>query len=616
MSAFLQDIIRYPIKGFPGQRMPEAQLAKGEGLPFDRHLALTNGQQVLAPDGGWTPCGAFVRLTKNSDVPRFGIAFDETNGTATVTHPDGRKTHIIRGDTASLEIAHNSIAEWFPQTNHRSTLAWTRPGLGYWDHDDAALSIINLDSVEQLSSLAKVDIDPRRFRGNLLIKGGGAWSEFDLLGRQLQIGDAVLEILRPIDRCSATSVHPDNGEIDLNLPALLARHAGHIFCGVYARITKQGVIRPGNRIIASGRSFGIVKPASERPTAPRVEQWPRSARVTAVQQESETVTSFWMKDQLSDEAITPSYVPGQHIRLHGIGQNGVNWRSYTVSGYRPDGQMRISVKRDPQGTCSGWLHDNLKAGDQVTISGPFGSFVQPQAINRPITMFSAGIGITPLLAMLSGFAADAPETVVRFIHVCRNIHELVFWDELTLLKARMPNLVIQLYIDMVASEEAMPTGAIKDKLRWDDEVARISASYASNHALTYACGPKSFMQTARERLTDAGVRDQDILEEVFASPITSSGSLKPAPKPGPFSVTFSMSEKTANWYAATGSLLDLAEQAGLKLPANCRGGACGVCAQTIQSGEVAYILEPVTAPKGQTHLPCCTVPQSDVVIGI
>jgi ferredoxin-NADP reductase/uncharacterized protein YcbX len=610
MNAVLQEIIRYPIKGFSGQTMPEAHLVNGAGLPFDRHLAFTNGREEIVPDGGWTPCGAFVRLTKNSDLPRFNITFEESNETAIVTHPDGRRVTIARGDAASLEIANTRIAEWFPQKSGSQALAWTRPGLGYWDHDDAALSIINLDSVEQLSALADVNIDPRRFRGNLLIKGGGAWSEFDLLGRQLQIGDAVLEILRPIDRCSATSVHPDRGEIDLNLPALLARHTGHIFFGVYARVIKQGVIRPGDMIVETGRSFGIVKLVSERPTAPPAKQWPRSATVTAVQQESESVASFWVDDQLTDQAIAPSYIPGQNIRLHGIGQNRSSWRRYTVSGYRPDGQMRISVKRAPNGACSGWLPDNLKMGDQVSISGPFGSFVQPPTSDRPITMLSAGIGITPLLAMLSGLAEDAPQTVVRFVHVCRNSRELVFWDELAALKSRMPNLVIQLYVDMAAPDEAMPNDAIKDKIRWDDEVALISKS----HSITYLCGPKSFMQTARDRMRNAGVPVQDIHEEVFASPITTSRSPKTSPMPGPFSITFSKSKTTADWTIATGSLLDLAEQVGVTLPANCRGGACGSCAQTIQSGEVAYLLDPALVLEGQRHLLCCTVPLGKVVI--
>jgi hypothetical protein len=116
MSAVLRDIIRYPIKGFSGQTKPEARLVNGAGLPFDRHLAFTNGQKVIAPDGGWTPCGAFVRLTKNADLPRFGIAFDPSHQTAIVTHPDGQEVRIARGDQASLEIANARIAEWFPKS--------------------------------------------------------------------------------------------------------------------------------------------------------------------------------------------------------------------------------------------------------------------------------------------------------------------------------------------------------------------------------------------------------------------------------------------------------------------------------------------------------------------
>jgi ferredoxin-NADP reductase len=610
MSATLQGIIRYPIKGFSGQEIQSAHLLKNEGLPFDRRLAFTNGLQDVAPDGGWTPCGAFIRLTKNITLPRYGVAFDDTAETVTVTHPDGQTARFALDDAASLADANHRVAEWFPQTRNRGPLSWTRAGLGYWDHDDATLSIINLDSVEQLGALAGVDIDPRRFRGNLNIKGGGAWSEFDLIGRQLRIGQAIVEILRPIDRCSATSVHPDRGEIDLNLPASLARHAGHIFCGIYARVIKSGVIRPGDSVEPIGRSSGVTKAASERPTAPGTAQWPRSGRITAVQQESESIRSFWISDRLADDAIIPPYVPGQHIRLHGIGPDRSSWRSYTISGRRSDGQVRISVKRDLKGACSGWLHDNLKVGDSLTISGPFGSFVQPPAIDRQITMLSAGIGITPLLAMLSGLAADAPEAVVRFVHVCRSMRELALWDEVAALKARMCNLVVQLYIDMAGSEDVLPPDAIRDRIGWDEEVVRASAS----NAINYLCGPRSFMQTAREHLQRAGIHDQDILEEIFTSPANASGPPRLAPALGPFPVHFAKSGITIDWIIASGSLLDLAEAAGVTLPANCRGGACGVCAQTVQLGEVAYLIDPVSAPDGRRRLLCCAVPLGEIVI--
>jgi uncharacterized protein YcbX len=237
MMIRLQEIIRFPIKGFSGEKLENVHLSRGEGLPFDRRIAFTNGQGDLAPGGAWTPCGAFVRLTKNSDLPRYRVSLDEAEGSVVLSHPSGQRVQFSLRDAASLDAAARNITEWFPASRRdEAAIARSRPDIGYWDHDDAALSIINLDSVAQLAEAAGVTIDPARFRGNLHIAGGGAWTEFDLVGRRLRIGDAELEILRPIDRCSAPSVSPTTSEVDLNIPATLARLVGHIYCGVYARV--------------------------------------------------------------------------------------------------------------------------------------------------------------------------------------------------------------------------------------------------------------------------------------------------------------------------------------------------------------------------------------------
>jgi ferredoxin-NADP reductase/uncharacterized protein YcbX len=609
--AVLQDIIRYPIKGFSGQKLTVANLTIGSGLPFDRFIGFTNGQHAVMPNGDWTRCGAFVRLTKNSTLPRFKINFDDADAAVTITHPEGQRVYFQIADEASLAAAQQSIESWFP-LGHLvlPKIAQAKSGLGYWDHDDAAISIINLDSVAQLSGLAGIDIDPRRFRGNLHIKGGGAWSELDLIGRRLRIGAAEFEVLRPIDRCSAPSVNPDSGDIDLNIPAILARHVGHIYCGVYARVIKVGVIRPQDRIEILAHAAGIVKAASQRPTAPPAAQWPRTGEITSIKRESDSVVSFWIKDCLVQEGIAPDFVPGQHVRLHGIGPDQSSWRNYTVSARRADGDLRISVKRDPSGACSGWLHDHLKTGDSVTISGPFGAFVQPEKIERPVMMLSAGIGITPLLAMLSSFPQTAPDVRLRFVHVVRSVNELALWDEVVTLAASMPNVTLQLYIDQDPSDRRLPAHTHHGKIQWDNEIARL----AESKAITYLCGPKGFMQAARQQLRGIGIPDDDILEEIFASPAKTSGSSKAPPKAGPFSVHFTKSGVTANWSAAVGSLLDLAEAFGINLPANCRGGACGTCAQTIQSGNVAYTTDPVITTGGQQHLLCCAVPVSDMKI--
>jgi ferredoxin len=122
------------------------------------------------------------------------------------------------------------------------------------------------------------------------------------------------------------------------------------------------------------------------------------------------------------------------------------------------------------------------------------------------------------------------------------------------------------------------------------------------------------MSAARMRLLTAGIANEDIHEEAFASPATSIGSIKAPPQSGPFSVHFTKSDVIAHWTKESGSLLDLAETSGLVLPANCRGGACGTCSQTVQLGEVAYTTDPAISTGGQQHLLCCSVPISDVKI--
>lgn len=77
-TAWVASLVRYPIKGFTGQRLLSATLRPEQGLAFDRTLAISNGIRATDPDGGWTPCEAFVRLTKNIDLPRYRMAFAAT----------------------------------------------------------------------------------------------------------------------------------------------------------------------------------------------------------------------------------------------------------------------------------------------------------------------------------------------------------------------------------------------------------------------------------------------------------------------------------------------------------------------------------------------------------
>ncbi len=224
----LASIRRYPVKGFGAQELSETDLQPGQGIPFDRCLAITNGERAIARGEEWTPCQAFVRLTKNPDLPGYGLAFDEAANTATLLGPDGRAVALHDEGTGGTEKA---LAGWFapgPFGPPRAVARSRSGGAGYWDHEDAALSIINLATVATLERSAGRPINPMRFRANLYVAGLPPFQELAFIGRLVRVGEVVLEVLRPTDRCRATSVDPATGDTSLNVPALLARTQGHI----------------------------------------------------------------------------------------------------------------------------------------------------------------------------------------------------------------------------------------------------------------------------------------------------------------------------------------------------------------------------------------------------
>ncbi len=115
----------------------------------------------------------------------------------------------------------------------------------FTDVPENYLSIINLESVKDLETrIIRDEVNPHRFRGNLYISGAPAWSELNWAGKTLTLGDVVLEVVRPIERCAATNVVPGGvGKIDMNIPLSLQRGYAHRNCGVYAKVIKGGDLK-------------------------------------------------------------------------------------------------------------------------------------------------------------------------------------------------------------------------------------------------------------------------------------------------------------------------------------------------------------------------------------
>ncbi|MEM7258098.1 MAG: pyridoxamine 5'-phosphate oxidase family protein [Pseudomonadota bacterium] len=146
-------------------------------------------------------------------------------------------------------------------------------------------------------------------------------------------------------------------------------------------------------------------------------------------EESKAITSFYFA--ATDGLALPDYRAGQYlpIELPEVLSQGRVKRSYSLSAAANGVAYRLSIKREPQGLASRFMHDNLKAGDTIEAGAAAGSFVLPPG-NAPVVLVSAGVGITPVMAMLQQIVLDGSSRPVWFIHSARNGASHALKDEL------------------------------------------------------------------------------------------------------------------------------------------------------------------------------------------
>jgi len=251
MTITIARISRYPVKGLSAQELDAVELSPGEGLPEDRRFALAHGASAFDPAApAWQPKSNFLVLAKNERLAVLDTEYDPATSTLTVRR-NGRQ--IARG-TLTTPTGRLVIEQFFEAYMGEEAFGRVRvveaPGHMFSDARDKYVSLINAATVKDMERVAKAPLDPRRFRGNLLLEGMAPWAEHELLGRTLTIGGARLQVERRIPRCTATNVNLETGERDMNLPLALQRGYGHIDCGIYARVVDGGRIAIGDTVEA------------------------------------------------------------------------------------------------------------------------------------------------------------------------------------------------------------------------------------------------------------------------------------------------------------------------------------------------------------------------------
>ena len=341
--------------------------------------------------------------------------------------------------------------------------------------------------------------------------------------------------------------------------------------------------------------------------------------IVEVQPESESITSFYL--QRADGRPLVSYEPGQFLplRLTIPGQAEPVLRSYTLSDGPDRDRYRLSIKREGgEALVSNFLHDHAKAGFALEAMAPRGKFVLDPSGKRPVVLLSAGVGITPMIAMANAIVDQGLRTRkfrrTYFIHGARDGRSHAFGDQIRQLAAE--HETFSAHIRYSAPGSADRLGVTHDSEGHVD-IALLKALLPFDDFDFYLCGPQPFMRALYDGLIGLGVREDRIHYESFGPATLLKRDAEPTPrKPsgeaveGPVAVKFTESDIEAVWTPDKGTLLDLAEASGLSPAFSCRTGICGTCATRMACGQVDYIEEP-SAPAGDDEvLICCSTPRS------
>jgi ferredoxin-NADP reductase/MOSC domain-containing protein YiiM/ferredoxin len=515
------------------------------------------------------------------------------------------------------------------------------------------------------SRLGRSDFTYGQFGENFTVDG---LSDREVcIGNRYRIGGAQFEVTQPRVTCYRVGIR-------MNEPQMAALLVAHGRPGFYLRVLEEGEVGAGDEImlVALGPermsvcaiSALLYKPGHPRGQLERALRIPamspgwrgsfealltqeqnggtatgnagltpmsgpppawrgfRPLRVSRKVRESSNVISLVLEP--ADGHPLTAALPGQFVvvRLRPAPDAPALIRSYSLSGEPSAERYRVSVKREAYGAAGAYIHDELRVGDMVDASAARGAFTLRPG-DAPVVLLSAGIGATPVLAMLYALAAEASPGDVWWIHGARDRREHAFAEETqTLLKA-LPGGHRHIRYSSPGP---------KDRLGVDfDAPGRLDVRVLQELGVPrngdfYICGPAAFMRELSVGLSAWGIAASRIHTEIFGPgpPITPGIAVTPRPSPhlpagppgdGPL-VSFARSGLNVGWATAFRSLLELAEACDVPVRWSCRTGVCHTCETGLVGGRVGYRPDPVDAPADGNVLICCAQPESDILIDL
>jgi ferredoxin-NADP reductase/MOSC domain-containing protein YiiM/ferredoxin len=533
----------------------------------------------------------------------------------------------IDGDDQADRLAHGGA--------HRAVFVYQIGSYRYWERE-----------------LGRDDFTYGQFGENFTVEGLA--DDEVCIGDRYRIGEALFEVTQPRVTCYRVGIRMD----DPTMPTLLVAHHRP---GFYFRVLEEGLVEAGDEIekvadgperltvadidallYLPGKSHALLERAlrvpalsegwqgsfrellakvdRDTPTGPAWSGF-QPLRVAEIRRESSTISSFLLVPT-EDSPAKPAAAPGQYLTVRvrpGLEEQTLT-RSYSLSDIADERGYRISVKRE--GAGSRYLHERVEVGDRLDVAAPRGSFVLREG-TCPVVLISAGVGATPVLAMLHALVRERSTRPVWWLHGARNREEHAFGPEVDDLLAALPDAHRLVAYSRPADKDAL--GADHD-LAGRLDLSVLDRAGVPTDADYYLCGPDGFMRAIGAALAARGVAQDRIATEVFgavaihASGIVTTGDRAPHLPPGPPGsgpiVTFSRSNLAVPWDDRYPSLLDFAEACDVPVGFGCRNGTCHGCESGLLAGEVTYHTEPLEPPPDGRVLVCSSRPRSELTLDL
>ena len=532
--------------------------------------------------------------------------------------------------------------------------------------EQRAVFVYQLDSYRYWrEQLQRDDFVVGQFGENFTVDGLG--DDEVCIGDRFRIGSALFEVTQPRTTCYRVGIRT-------NEPRMAALLTGHGRPGFYFRVIEEGAVRAGDDIVRVATGAGAMTVASinallyleRRPDPERLHQalrmpalspgwqtsframleqqrngapgggnagltsvgrppaWPGFRALQVVGRRSETATVLSLELEADDGAPLASARPGQFVTLKLEPGQGAPplVRSYSLSGSPGGPRYRISIKVEPDGAAGRQLRGTVKVGDRLLVAAPRGEFTLDDGA-LPVMLVSAGVGVTPVLAMLHALHDSQSTREIWWLHGARNGAEHAFAHEARSLIAAMPAAHSRVWYSRPDPDDRIGTDY--------DELGHISADglAATGAPLDgefYVCGPRAFLTAVRTGLDTLGVASPRVHTETFGAlaPVM-PGIVPEATRPphppagsagnGPL-VSFVRTGLNVHWADTYASILELAEACDVPVRWSCRTGVCHTCETALLEGTVAYTLEPLEPAAAGNLLVCCSRPDTDLSVDL